>query len=411
MKIAKLFFPGVYEDAYVYMGRLFILTEKRTILTYDLERLVNTIEQLFGSLPIPTYMFSRNDWLSNEQSRSLLRNSDMYRALWVTAFQKFSQPFLEVGEGDFFLGEQELDLSDPVILDILIYNRRLYLGATNGFYHVDLIWDEKGPITLEKSQKKIDARCLNTSAKYGTVNASCNEEGLIAFVDDFNWRKQGRGSIKYPLANKSCRTSWLGPNIVNYSDHNRLDLFKSSSEQTAEAESEGKVLTAIESKGQDLRYLFEDAQVRYNIPMEEIQFTFNSNTRLFLHTNTGLLHSIQLSSPDNNGIIRLGKDQKSKEPIGRILSINSTKLGPVVETSDRVALVGKNGQVFTLSETGALMVRTFPNSKRFRNLVAITDESGVFLVSLFDESEFERKLVNTSLFGEDPAFDVEDHPF
>jgi hypothetical protein len=34
VKIAKLFFPGAYEDAYVYMGRLFILTEKRTILTY-----------------------------------------------------------------------------------------------------------------------------------------------------------------------------------------------------------------------------------------------------------------------------------------------------------------------------------------------------------------------------------------
>jgi hypothetical protein len=24
MKIAKLFFPGIYEDAYVYMGKLFI---------------------------------------------------------------------------------------------------------------------------------------------------------------------------------------------------------------------------------------------------------------------------------------------------------------------------------------------------------------------------------------------------
>jgi hypothetical protein len=410
MKIAKLFFPGAYEDAYVYMGRLFILTERRTILTYDLEKLVNSTEQLFGSLPIPTYLFSRNDWLSNDQSKSLLRNSDVYRALWVTAFQKFPQPFLEVGGGDFFLGEQELDISDPVILDILIYNRRLYLGATNGFYHVDLIWDEKGPITLEKSQKKTDTRCLNTSAKYGTVNASCNEEGLIAFVDDFNWRKQGKGSIKYPLADKSRRTSWLGPHIVNYSDHNRLNLFKSSSEQTAEAESEGKVLTAIESKGQDLSYLFEEAQARYNIPMEEIQFTFNSNTRLFLHTNTGLLHSIQLSSPDNDGKIRLGKDEKSKESIGRILSINSTKLGPVVETSDRVALVGKNGQFFTLSEAGALMVRTFPNSKRFRNLVAITDESGVFLVGLFDESEFERKLPHAPLFGEDPALN-EDHPF
>ena len=410
MKIAKLFFPGAYEDAYVYMGRLFILTEERTILTYDLERLVNTIEQLFGSLPIPTYLFSRNDWLSNDQSRSLLRNSNVYRALWVTAFQMFPQPFLEVGGGDFLLGEQQLDITDPVILDMLIYSRRLYVGATNGFYHADMIWNEKGPITLEKSQKKIDARCLNTSAKSGTVNASCNEDGLVTFVDDLDWRKQGRAGTKYALAHKSCRTSWLDSNIVNYSDHNHLDLFKSSSEQTTHKEGEGKVLTAIESKSQDLSYLFDNAQNMYDILKDEIQFTFNSNNGLFLHTNTGFLHSIGLNSPDNNGIVRLGRDEKSKEPIGRILSINSTKLGPVVETSNRVTLVGKNGQLFTLYESGALTVKTFPNSKRFRHLVAITDQCGVFLVSLFDDSEFERKFSNTPLLGEEPTFD-EDHAF
>jgi len=225
-----------------------------------------------------------------------------------------------------------------------------------------------------------------------------------------DWRKKGRSGTKYVLAGKSRRTSWLEQNIVNYSDHNHLDLFKSSSEQTTERESGGRVLTAIESKSKDLGYLFEDAQMKYSILREEIQFTFNSNTRLFLHTNTGFLHSIQLSSPDNNDIIRLGRDEKSKEPIGRILSINSTKLGPVVETSDKVALIGKNGQFFTLSETGALMVRTFPNSKRFRNIVVITDESGVFLVSLFDESEFERKHFSAPLFGEGHLFN-EDHPF
>jgi len=76
MKIAKLFFPGIYEDAYVYMGRLFILTEQRTILVYDLDKLVNSLEQdsekrVSGSLPIPTYMFSRNDWLSSSQFKSL----------------------------------------------------------------------------------------------------------------------------------------------------------------------------------------------------------------------------------------------------------------------------------------------------------------------------------------------------
>lgn len=82
----------------------------------------------------------------------------------------------------------------------------------------------------------------------------------------------------------------------------------------------------------------------------------------------------------------------SKEAINRILSINSTKLGPVIETSDRVALVlDKNGQIFTLSESGALVVRTFPRSKRFQSMVAIVDENGVWLVSLFDKSEFEKK--------------------
>ena len=36
----------------------------------------------------------------------------------------------------------------------------------------------------------------------------------------------------------------------------------------------------------------------------------------------------------------------SKETINRILSINSTKLGPVIETSDQVALVlGKKGKI------------------------------------------------------------------
>jgi hypothetical protein len=405
MKIAKLFFPGVYEDAYVYMGKLFILTERRTILTYDLDRLVNFLERSSDGLPIPTYMFSRNDWLSSDQFRVLLRNPDVYRALWVTAFQMFPQPFLEVDGKNCLLGEQELDISDPVILDMLIYSGRLYMGATNGFYHVDMLWDDKGPIVLEKPHKKIDARCLNISAKSGTVNASCNEEGLVAFVDDLDWRKRGSSSIKYTLAGRSCKTSWIEQNIVNYADHNHLDLFKSRSESTTERESGGKVLTAIESEGQDLSYIFEDAQMNYHILKEEIQFTFNSNTRLFLHTNAGFLHSIQLSHPDDNNVIQLGRDEKSKEPIGRILSINSTKLGPVVETSDRVALVSKNGQFFTLSETGALMIRTFPSSKRFRNMVVITDESGVFLVGLFDESEFERKHFTACLLDE------EDHPF
>ncbi|HWS84667.1 MAG TPA: hypothetical protein VN207_10450 [Ktedonobacteraceae bacterium] len=413
MKIAKLFFPGIYEDAYVYMGRLFILTEQRTILVYDLDKLVNSLEQdsekrVSGSLPIPTYMFSRNDWLSSSQFKSLLRNLGMYSS-FLSAFEQFPQPYFEVDKKDFLLKEQELDISDPVILDTLIYNERLYMGATNGFYQIDITWDKKGPVTLGKTEKKIDARCLSTSARYGTVNASCNEEGLFTFVDDFGWWEQGKSSRMQTLANKSLKTSWIGLDIVNYSGYDHLDLFRSNSEKTqVKLEPEGRVLVGIDSNGQDLSYLFEAVQARYNIPTEKIQFTFNSSNRLFLHTDAGFLHSIQIHS--ENDIIQLGKAKVSKETTNRILSINSTKLGPVIETSDQVALVlDKNGQIFTLSESGALVVRTFPRSKRFQNMVAIVDDNGVFLVSLFDESEFEKKHFNALKYEEYPNLEeIED---
>ncbi len=69
-------------------------------------------------------------------------------------------------------------------------------------------------------------------------------------------------------------------------------------------------------------------------------------------------------------------------------------------------------QANRLPESGALMVRTFPRSKRLQNIVAIVDESGVFLVSLFDESEFEKKFSPRSdrpKFEEYPPLE-EDHP-
>jgi len=42
----------------------------------------------------------------------------------------------------------------------------IYEDAYNGFYQIDMIWDERGPVTLEKPMKRLDARCLNTSARF-----------------------------------------------------------------------------------------------------------------------------------------------------------------------------------------------------------------------------------------------------
>lgn len=394
MKITKLFIPGSYEDAYLYMGRLIILTEERSVRTYNLDYIVEAIEQrLPNTIPIPTMMFSRNDWLAGIQFQSLMRNKVVYQAL-LDAFDKFPLPNFSLDRG-FPLEEQELALRDPAILDMLIYNGRLYVGATNGFYQVNIDWEKNDFAQLAQPEKKLGLRCLSTSARYGTVNASCNEAGLYTFIDDFGWWNQEKAGVKLHLADKSLRTTWMDQDIVNYPSYDHPYLFKSSFEKkTTGVEREGKVLTAVSDNSSDLNYLFGMAQQKYHIQAENVQFAYNSNHKLFVSTLEGNFFSLQLEH--TNDILRLKKSTISTQNIGRALTVNPCKLGPVVETSRNVLLISdKDGQAYLLSDSGAITVRTFPRSRRFQNIVVVVHEDGLYLVSVFDETDIKGFTAST----------------
>ncbi|MCI0529839.1 MAG: hypothetical protein L0Y56_20540 [Nitrospira sp.] len=163
MKVIKLFLPGRFEDSYVYMGRLLVLTENRTLRMYNLDRIVDFLEvQFSGSLPVPTLMFLRNDWLESSQFKSLMKNKGMARS-FLAAFEKFPQPFVELDEKAFRSEEQDLNIPARVLLDMLIYNKRLYVGADTGFYHIDMNWNQDTVTLQGKVKKRHDARCVSTS--------------------------------------------------------------------------------------------------------------------------------------------------------------------------------------------------------------------------------------------------------
>ena len=59
-----------------------------------------------------------------------------------------------------------------------------------------------------------------------------------------------------------------------------------------------------------------------------------------------------------------------------------------------VVIVPNNGgQSITLLPTEAVLVRTFPKSKRFQNLVMVVVEDGLFLMSVLDETEIGRESI------------------
>ena len=116
MRIVKFFLPGRFEDAYVYMERLIVLTEDRTLRVYNLDQIVDSIETRFpGSLPIPTLLFLRNDWPETSQFKSLMRNKEVARSL-LSAFERLPHPYVKLDEDRFHPEELELDISARVLL-------------------------------------------------------------------------------------------------------------------------------------------------------------------------------------------------------------------------------------------------------------------------------------------------------
>ncbi|MGB8348626.1 MAG: hypothetical protein WCD86_27345 [Ktedonobacteraceae bacterium] len=429
MNIAKLFLPGRFEDAYIYMGRLVVLTENKTIRIYNLDQIVADLEEQYpATIPVPTLMFSRNDWLASHQFISLMRNKNVAQDIF-SAFKIFSDQVIDLGQfirpGRF--SEQDLHISATAFLDMHIYSARLYLGADNGFYSINIDWKNPLPeLSHSSKNKKLDASCFNISARYGTVNASCGDDGLFSFINDFGWWKDGQVGRKINVADTSLKTAWLDYDLINYPSYGSPSLFKSTAEKTDDGlEKEGKVLTQIGNEGEDLSYLlhtvtsstllkkrngFRTVHANYpssyfihehssNYGEDEIQFSYNADHRLFVQTKGGRFFSSRITR-SKKGEIKPEHAKESSGGIGRILTIQPGKAGPIIETEESVLLFAEEeNRLYPITEFGALTVRTFPRSKRFQNLAVVTTEDGTWLVGMFDDLQLSNQA-NTEYIHE-----------
>jgi len=391
MRIVKLFLPGRFEDAYLYMGRLLVLTEERTLREYNLDRItdfIDTGEQGYGYgyAPIATTMFARNDWLASSQFKLLMQNNLLLQA-FLAALDRFPQPFLDLANAAPAIIDVELRIPGHLLLDMTIYNKRLYVGADTGLYHVDLDWNTNVPMTIHTPQRRMDARCISTSANYGAVTASCGNDGLFTILDDFGWSKRDTTPTPTETAKTSIRAGWMTYDLINYATPTQPLVFRTRHEPARDddrrAERDRTVLTNIGTERISLSFLFDRIQQDYGIDRDAVQYTYNSNNMVFIHTWRGDFYFLGLKDIwGEEPSVRFTRTYKGEGT--RILSAHWSKPGLVIETDERVLLFA-HGEWHAIIESAVLSVRTFPKSRRFQNLVAVTTEDGVLLAGMFDE--------------------------
>lgn len=385
MRTVSIFIPGRFEDAFLYFGRLVALTENQSLRFYNMERLVDSLEKQFpDAIPLLTWLFVRNDWLASGQFKSLMQSPELRRgfcALFDLLPNPCIHPLAEASEES----EEDLGVNATVILDLRVYNQRIYIGADSGLFHCDYQWSGDTAAAASHTEKRLDARCLSISARFGAVNASCGEDGLFTSFDDFPWQRETELPKLRRLADRSLRTAWLQDDLVNYRSYGDPLLLKGRQEEVEETRYREKKM--IVSLGDQIVPLFEilrEQAASFGFDETSVQFAFNSGNTVFLQTVEGHFYSIGLRSRDEGyPEVRFIRDYEY--PGGRILAGQFSRLGVVVEADDRVILFSK-GEWVELIRGEVLSVRAFAGSRRYQNVVSVVREDGIYLIGIVDEN-------------------------
>jgi hypothetical protein len=383
VKILRLFLPGQFEDVQLYMGHLVAFTTERDARLIELESFCNEVGNLYPEWKgRAVFAFARNDWLGSSQFQTLMDSPQM-NVTFRRRINRLAKNTLEVTPPyDGTLGRFDLDAD--VLLDTHFYGRRLYAATERGLFDFDIDWQT---LVAVRSRKRHDGRCVSASALYGAINASCESDGLFTGYDEFGW--QSGNGVTHSLtqtAPRSLRTSWFGHDLVNYKSAGHAELLRSSVERV-EDESEGggaprqrELVTALGGQRRNLDFVLTTIGREHGVELDDVQYMWNSSTSFFINTYS---HGFFTAFLRSDGDVKEVRTRKHDEVPGRVVAVNTTPRGWTIETDYRLLLYTKN-ELIPLIEEEALSVRTFAGSKRYRNLVAVTVETGVYLLSLVE---------------------------
>lgn len=403
MRVVSLRFPGNFEDAFLYMGRLITITENHSVRVYDMENIVNKLQEDETLVDAPTLLFFRNDWIIKERFRHRF-NDKTRKEVFIKAIERMESEPIYIDENFIKPVEWDLNIAADIMLDLNIYNGRLYIGTNKGLYHIDLDWEAENTTPISEAKKRLDAKCIHTTAKFGTVNASCGSEGWFSFLDDFDLgisnslRERQKHIPEY-----SMRTAWLDFDVVNYPTNVEPTLFYTIRNTIQEELIESKrtfdqeswiVIDLLEDTEYSLNTLFNNLKSDQRFSPEDLQFVYNSSQALFLSTYDGKLFTLGLkrsSSASSSANPTISYDNKYEGLQSLVSSIHTLSIGDkpglVLET-DKQILLFANRRFIPIFDNEVISIRTFSRSQHYKNVISVTTSNEVVLIAVFDEEAY-----------------------
>lgn len=394
MKTLKFTLEVDAIESYIYSGHVFLILSNGKIIFLPVSRI---IRKLIDEYPVFENLirvsFQRNDYLNNNQAEVFFGIGEMKKS-FINLWQKASE------EVDFKIVLNEVDyvIIDEVptmpVLDLKLYAMRFYIGSVEGLYEINLNSDDRYHLEPTKPQKRFDAKVTCLNAKSGEIIISSNSNGLFhgSFLNSSDKLKV----IERSVSKKSIRTGWSGYDVVNYDKQNDFEYFVNETENIEKKPnyskfdeySERRRITEFGSSKYGLSTLLANS----NIEKDQINYCFNSSTSGFFFMKDGSFLNVNLNKPKDKQLYFVSRNNELpalKNGSAKFLAPISTSIVPegcVVEYFDKVVLY-QNSKAKIIETSPSINVRTYPSSKRYRNLISVTKEREISIHSIFPFKE------------------------
>lgn len=389
---ARWDFPGDFEHAFIYKGQLFALEHGGVLRYASLAEASNRSfpsNRLSGAHRLLGALLLDNRLLDDVELRE------------VASFEK--RAGRDVGE---WRGELETDiwqfgadlgpaLCGFQVLDITVYFDRIYLSTTGGVFHLDFTFDGNRP-QVGSPVRRSDAYSLSSTVKYGCVAVSSGEDGLFIGLDEFNNRGQMRAQLGH-IEGESWRSSWLKESLLNYESSGSVSAF---SGDITDAVVEGsdkpiRLLTSLNSVSADQ---YQDLGLQYlgnRDDSVDISYNVDSNC-LRVHAD-GLVNFTDRfqrkgkyhSKVFFQGSAHVGRSYDAFPIAARPDNFEDARIG--IHSREGVFLVNRHN-ILRVANPPVTSVKSFPVSKRYQNLIAITAQDCISICSPAPRAWDHRKL-------------------
>ena len=385
MKSVQLFIEGKFEEAWLYMNHLLLLTDDGDVVVASADQMRDQLESKTSAARLAGVSLFHSDWIYPTRSYQYVW-ANRLRAQLKREVKQLPENPLEVSLGDLDFEHFAIPSRADTPLDVHIYSRRVYLGSAGGLFSVDVEWGDE-PAPVSSWNHRFDVACSSVTAKYGAFLASCGKDGLLSSLESVYWL------APYELAedevrkvrDESLRATWIESNLINYS-YDNVEVLHASRELIDEKKNV-QILRGFDERTLGISGPLHRAIATEETSVEDSEIIGNVGNRFaVLDAEKNLSFISAAPRKMSGGEIVLRHEQRVDVGQVRPLDFLGLKDGFLLEHYSGVGWI-KGSRYVEVLDSAVGKIRTFPSSIRYRNVFSAITDDGIMLVGLFDESQ------------------------